>query len=230
MYMEELGCYMTKKNPYKLLVPVGALLAFASLVNATTIGPGGSAGPPAPTLSFPGGSALTSMTVSGSDPADNLAATYTESVYADASNTFCAGCLDFVIQVSDTNTDVVDVVSAGSFAGFMTNVGYSSPGVSYISPASISRTGGTGAVVNFSFAGNDITDGKTSAYLIIQTNALTYGAGTVGILDQGSFQGAGFAPTPEPNMAALLSVFAIGILGIAYRRKKNAAKNTQVQG
>jgi hypothetical protein len=236
--MEELGCYMKKNNLFKRLLPVGALLAFASLANATLVGPGQTvAATPDGALPPPANQVAT---ISGTlvNVATNLDATYTETVYTDG-GVACPACLDFVIKVTNLAAGKDDIVSVtGSNFGnavVTTDVGYIAPTVpppNTDAPMSINRD--SVGDVQFSFANlpggtgkGEIPPGDSSYQLIIRTNALAFETGNVSVQDGSTVTAAGFGVAPEPNMAALLSVFAAGIIGIAYRRKKNAAKNTE---
>jgi len=167
-------------------------------------------------------------------PSDNLSVTYSEWVYQET-----GGTLDFIIQATNNtvaNGDIIDRVTTGSFAGngaVTTDVGFNSsvPGLATISggynPGAADRSGVTGPTVGFDFT-TDVPQGGQTDYLIIKTNATWYIPGTVSFQDGVTASGAGFGVAPEPNMTCLLSVLAIGILGIAYRRKKNVVKNTEV--
>jgi flagellin-like hook-associated protein FlgL len=237
MYMEELGCYMTKKNVFKYLVPVGVLLAFASLANATVIAPGTSS-TPISSVTLPGGGTIVastgSQTASTTVGTDILTVTYTEWVYKES-----GGTLDFIIQAdnSASSTDFIDQVTTSGFAGngsVTTNVGFnpSAPTLTTITggidPGTGSRLPANGNVIGFGFGTTVVNPGQDTDYLIIQTNQTQFVAGTVSFQDGITAAGIGYGVAPEPNMACLLSVFAVGILGIAYRRKKVAAKNTEV--
>jgi len=249
MYMEELGCYMKKNNLFKRLLPVGALLAFASLANAIVVNPGQSVVLPSVPLPVPAGSTLDAntgvQTVSTTVGGTSLTVTYQEWVYTDSGT----GGLDFIIKATNdgsadpggttdpASNTVIDTVTGGNFAGdgtVVTNLGY---GVSAANlpvipvssgPNGASRTA-DGSVVGFDFSvAGPVMGGQSTDYLIIKTNATNWAPGTVSFQDSVSVSGVGYGVAPEPNMTALLSVLAIGLVGLAYRRKKNAAKNTEV--
>ena len=118
---------MKKRNWIKYLVPVGALLAFGSLANATIIGPGGSTSPAVITLGA--GSTLNgALTIGPTDlTASTLQVTYTEWVFTDG----VTGDLDFVIQANVDNTssalETMEHITTGNFTGTgstTTDVGY----------------------------------------------------------------------------------------------------------
>jgi hypothetical protein len=227
---------MKKTNILKLM-PVGALLVFASMANATLIAPN-TASTPISSVTLPGGGTIVASTLnqvaSTTVGTDVLTVTYSEWVYKES-----GGTLDFIIQAdnSATSSDFIDAVTTSGFAGngsVTTNVGFnaSAPLLTTISggidPSTGSRLPANGNVVGFGFGSTVVNAGQDTDYLIIQTNQTQFVPGTVSFHDGITAAGAGYGVAPEPNMACLLSVFAIGILGIAYRRKKIAAKNTEV--
>ena len=163
--------------------------------------------------------------------------TYTEWVYKETAG----GTLDFIIEAKSNSdsTDILERITTGSLAGngtVTTDVGFSNA-VPFIggtitgnSPYTADRSS-NGSVVAFNFntgtPDHTINAGVNSLYLIIKTNATQFVTGNVGFQNSVTASGPGFGVAPEPNMAALLSVLAVGILGIAYRRKKNVGKNTE---
>jgi hypothetical protein len=226
---------MTKNNLLKIFMPVGILLAFSSMASATVVPPN-TAGTPISTVTVPGGGAFVASTLGNTITttvgSDTLTVTYSEWVYQEA-----GGTLDFIIQGTNTGAagqDIIDRVTTGSFAGgsTTTDVGFNSSVpilaaiVGGVNPVNGSRSL-SGATVGFDFAANEIPVGGKTDYLIIKTNATQWVPGSVSFQDGVTASGPGFGVAPEPNMACLLSVFAISIVGIAYRRKKNVAKNTE---
>ena len=89
-----------------------------------------------------------------------------------------------------------------------------------------------GNVVAFNFntgtPDHTINPGGNTLYLIIKTNATQFVPGNVSFQNAVTASGAGYGVAPEPNMTCLLSVLGVGILGIAYRRKKNVVKTNEV--
>jgi len=245
---------MNTKNLLKNLLPVGALLAFTTLANATAV-PAGSSGVALGMDTVPSGSAVlasTGGTLSTTNGLGNiLTITYTEWVYQDSGS----GDLDFVIQATDDSSatgpctlngspsatcaasnDIIDNITTSSFTGnggVTTDLGYNTSvngGASLsgtpVQPATGSNIAG---IVGFAFNGTPVLPGQQTDYLIIKTNATAFVPGTVSFIDTLVASGAGYGVAPEPNMTALLSLFALGIIGVAYRRKKNVVKNTEVQ-
>ena len=117
-------------------------------------------------------------------------------VYSDPSNTFGAGDLDFMYQVTNepTSTDSVGRVTATDFAGFMTDVGYTAAGASLpgglfvngsVAPGLVDRN--TASTVGFGFAVPPlfalVPPGEASTVLIIQTDATRFTIGQASVID-----------------------------------------------
>ena len=157
------------------------VLAFAlavPLAQASLLNPGQTA--PPDVLTAPTGSPL--ATISGTISPGTFTTTYTEWVFADSNNTFCAGCLDFVYQFTDNGPGINERYTGYSFAGFMVDVGYD-PATGTMVPSTVDRST-NGDVVGFNYIGTDeITSGETTPLLIIETNATTYVPGLVSAQD-----------------------------------------------
>ncbi|HEV3333494.1 MAG TPA: hypothetical protein VG096_21065 [Bryobacteraceae bacterium] len=218
---------MKKNNLFKYLVPAGVLLAFASIANATLVAPGATnvAG------------AATTNTWSGPAVADTGAVTVTngtesvtmqEQIFVDTGAGLCAGCLDWVITAADVTGDIGRVTAFGfsSNAAVLTDVGFLAG--SGIAPTTVDRNVSSGSsVIGFNFA-PAIQPGNGTDVLVIKTNVSSFVPGTLSALDGVPVTTNAWGVAPEPNMTCLLSVLALGILGIAYRKNKNVVKNTEV--
>ena len=156
------------------------------------------------------------------DTTATFTATLNAAVYTDPSNTFCAGCLDFVFQISNSanSTDGIGRVTAFDFAGFSVDAGYSTTapgsggGTTFATgtdaPGLFDRV--TSDTVGFQFASSPtaaIAPGQTSYILLIETNATHYTTGIVSAEDGGTATFAAFEPTaavPEPASALMLGL------------------------
>src|SRR5260370_36012378 len=99
-------------------------------------------------------------------------------------------------------------------------------------PSTFAR-GGAGDGVGFNFippVGPDGGVSDTSFELIIRTNATTFGAGSIGIIDGGGQTLSGFAPTPttavpEPASIVLLGLGAAGMWTYGRKRRHGERLN-----
>jgi hypothetical protein len=201
-----------------------ALLAFASsLGQANTLNPGDTKVPDPLVV---GGTATLVGTVSGT-LVGSFTAPYTENVYSDPLNTFCAGCLDFVIAISNAGPatdDSIRRVALASFAGFSVDAGDNTKGApglgvpGAIAPVSVDRSSVAGGVVGFNYADGAFLPGDGSVLLQIDTNATTFSPGTIGAIDAVTANGAGLAPAPEPAYTGLMLFGLFGAGLFAARR------------
>jgi hypothetical protein len=191
------------------LVCVLAIAMLTPLAHASILSVGGTA-PPTPLT--PSGPVL--ATKSGTITALTFTADYSTWVYADPSNTWCSGCLDFVYQFKNHGPAPNERYSMSSFAGFNIDAGTNPFGTH--DPNTVSRSSLlNGDVLSFNFDqfGNDIAVGETTVQLVIETNARNYTIGILSAQDGSAASAYGFQPTavPEPSSLALigggLSVF-----------------------
>jgi hypothetical protein len=81
---------------------------------------------------------------------------------------------------------------------------------------------GSSDVVGFSFSApviNPVTPGDSSTVLIIKTNASNWGNGSASVIDGGVVTLEAFEPTgshtvPEPNLATLLCIGLVALVGM----------------
>jgi hypothetical protein len=206
-------------NLRKHLVPLGALLAFALMANADIVYPGQDVA--ATTISTGGSLVLTT------GPIDIDGFTYTEWV-------FYSGYLNFVIQASvdSTSASSLENLVLGSFhvgAGVSTDVGYNNSVAGLptltgtIAPHDIDSPGDYDGDISFNFAPASVLGGQSTPYLIVNTDegGTHLIPGEVELTDNlgNTYSGPGYAANPEPNLTYLLSALAVGVCGLAYRRK-----------
>lgn len=193
---------MTKK--LSLFLALGlAVAASSAFANPVPIG---SNGVTPDTFGSISGTVLATQTYSAT--VGDLSASYTEWVLSDPALSLCAGCLDFVIEVTNNDAvggDDIEHVNLGPFSTYTTDAGYATslngtPGGS-VNPTGVSRV-----VANTVSFAELLGPTQTSSYLVVETNSPTYQAGLldVSIQDTSSINGPGFAPGPEPMSVALL--------------------------
>ena len=109
-------------------------LALNGAAEASVITPGPGASPPDVfgfTCPGAGCPTLLASTTSGwTNTTSTMSGTYEAAVYSDPTNTFGAGDLDFVYQVSNNagSTDSIARLTATNFSGWDTDVGYATNG------------------------------------------------------------------------------------------------------
>ena len=213
-----------------LLLSLSAIIiAFSEAAHGTLLVPGPGAFAPD---SFPGcvGCTLLASTNSGTITTVTLTLDLTSAVYADPANVFGAGDLDFVYQVSNStsSTDAVGRVTAISFTGFGTDVGFTAAGASLpgglfvngsVAPELVDRV--SPGTVGFSF--NFFPPGETSTVLVIQTNASVFAPGKTNIIDGSvasvdTLEPTGRAVTPEPSSVVLFGTGLLTAAGALRRR------------
>lgn len=180
-------------------------------------------------------SADTVATASGPLGALTFTGTWMETVFQDTASPFSTscgtGCLSFLIQVTDTGGNAIEHVTTGDgtspttthgFQYFSTNVGYEGSGSL---PLTVDES--VDGVISFDFPGEDaIANGSSSAYLLIQTSAISITPGLVSAIDSSTSTVNGYIPavamavTPEPSSLLLLSTALAATAGYVKRRKR----------
>jgi hypothetical protein len=136
------------------------------------------------------------------------------------------GFLDFLTEVNVTGGELEHVTVANfSGAGFgsvsypdvgydtiacLTGIGCAAPGPNVIAPTTVNTL--NNVAISFNFAAG-VMPGQESELLVVKTDARTFGAGTIGLIDGGGATLGGYAPSPEPSQVGLLlgGLFAAGL-------------------
>jgi hypothetical protein len=211
----------------RLILPLLAVVPMGT-VQATVLPPGTSGLPDL--FAPPAGSILLASTgvVHWTNSVGTMSGTFTSEVFKDPNNTFAAGDLDFLYQVSNSaqSTDSIARTTAINFTGFFTDVGFTASGSTLggpfvdgtVAPELVDRVSAN--VIGFTFNApflNVIGPGQTSNVLIVETNATMFAPGNFNLIDGGVTTLGAFSPSgpgsnsvPEPT-----SVFFIGCAMLA---------------
>jgi hypothetical protein len=234
------GFRMTNRYLLTFAMTVVGLVVSASLGQASIIGPGGS-GPPdllgvcnggvgpatATGAACLGASATLETSVSGTVSTASFTLPYTEYVFSDPGNVFCAGCLDFLVKISNNagSANAVRRVTITPFNASQTDVGINivtgAPGVPVVvgvTPGTVDRDN-TGGVIGFNYVGGVFAPGTASVLLEVQTDATQWVPGTLGAIDGVPGSGPGLGAAPEPNLVGLLFGGSLALIGLARRFK-----------
>ncbi|HEY1781310.1 MAG TPA: hypothetical protein VGG79_12935 [Roseiarcus sp.] len=197
-----------------------AMVAAAPGAHAIVLSPGASGSPDL--LSLGVGSTLVADTGSVSFSNSAFSGAIDEWVYQDTANTFGSGDLTWVIQVANTSSsnDAIGRVTAGNFAGFMTDVGDNGGADA---PDLVDRDT-PGHTIGFSWAETGgLLVGDTSALLFINTNATRFVPGTLAVIDSQTSDLSGFQPSAVPESATwammLIGFAGLGVAGYRGSRK-----------
>lgn len=173
------------------------------------------------------------MTATGS-----FTVTYTESVFADPTNEYCNGCLDWVLQMTNSGTsiDPIQRLNISHFAGFIVDIGVNTNGATGFpvagtgAPNSVERDL-SGKIVTWDFTGrNELMAGTKTVRLEAETNATNFEPGLISFQDGGATQASGFEPAapkvaiPEapwvPGFGVLAGTVA-AVFALARRGRRN---------
>jgi hypothetical protein len=215
-----------------------SVLFSVALAHATILSPTGSppvaASPFGTSVAGPflANTGLQDFTAKNSLGQTTITGEYQAMVYSDASNVFCAGCLDFFVFVesNSTSTDAIERITLASFGAFKTDVGYSvgaDSKPSGIDPNTVDRSS-NGNVIGFNFTTlPGVAAGDETEVLEIQTNATAFMAGTLQIIDSSVASVAAFEPctgvVPEASSISLTLLGGL-LLGVGFigRRRRTA--------
>jgi len=206
---------------------IAGILFAATGLRASPLAPCGTLFPaPSEFGPSPGATLLASTNVSFNSVSFTNGLLFSQVFANDTSNPL--GGLTFTYQVSiGTNSPQgVSDLSVGdpflNFQGFLTDGSYTNIAPGQVAPDFIKRTG-DGEVIhfNFSFFSPELNPGQTSSLLVIQTDATAFGVTHATVADGvGSVNISTWAPVPEPGIAALGLIGALGFLVSRRRQTK----------
>jgi len=147
------------------------------------------------------------------------------------------GGLSFVYRVTNAqiSTDAIHRLAVNGYSGVQLQAGYLNSGVSPtgaaigalgVVPTLVDRGLAPGANAGFSFlqgtvsgiSFNSIDPGLSSSYLVLYTNATTFGPSIASVIDGSVASAATFAPVPEPETYAMM-LAGLGLMGFVARRR-----------
>jgi len=136
----------------------------------------------------------------------------------DANNPF-AGGLTFVYQIniSAASTTFADsFADSADWAGFLTDVGSKKTGVQ-INPASANRDSD---ILTWVFSPTHVTAGKSSALLIVETNAKKYQNDAFNVHDGGTSSADAYVPLAVPDGGLTVALLGGALIGLGAIRRK----------
>ena len=171
-------------------------------------------------------------------------ANYTEEVYRDPNNVFCANCLTWLVQLTDNTVpqndtvDPIERITIGNFSGWRTDqgtdsnappAGSSESNSGTANPDGVSRDS-SGTVLAWTFnTTNEILPGASTKVLDVMTNSTQVCPGQISAQDQSAASAAGLAPcastvTPEVPATLLIVVVGGGAVGayLYFRRRRRS--------
>ncbi len=196
---------------------VAACGAVASLsAHANVLVPGETAAPDILPRMPPTGGIVTSTSGTFTSDLGDFSGSYSEFLLR--GNSYGANDLTWYIEVTNDNVpgnSDIELVTASSFKGFATDVGYCEIGScaneGTILPTSVHRNS-NGSAINFTI---DIpANGSETDWLMIETNASVWKLGHLSIQNDGNVTVGAFAPNvPEPSTWAMM---LLGFAGLGY--------------
>jgi hypothetical protein len=239
---------LMRNRDWMWVLLIGTALATTPAVSGNEILPGASGAPDVLTLGYssspPNNLPRTVLAnKSGNWGTTTFGGSFYEQVEADPANVFCAGCLDFLFQVSNNSSlpeNLIRVTESG-FAGYHTEVGYDSLSLGSLvlcgiddggfcnngdpntEPVTVDRSA-DGNVVGFNLPA--VLPAESTVDLVIETDALSFidpqggfigsngGIGSALIFGPSGPSGIHSSTVPEPS--SMLSV--LGVVCVALRK------------
>jgi len=147
------------------------------------------------------------------------------------------GGLSFVYRVTNsvTSNDAIHRLAVNGYSGVQLETAYLQDGSATptggivaggLTPTLVDRGIAPGDNAGFSFLSGTISGltfdslnpGEVSRYLVMYTNATTYGNSIASVIDGSIANAATFAPVPEPETYALM-LAGLGLMGFVGRRR-----------
>ena len=158
---------------------------------------------------------------------DTFSGTLTSSVVAgDTSNPYGGLTFTYLLSNDLASSDAIGRITINSFAGFLTDVSFQSPGAG-VQPT-LSDRSNSGNTIGFTFVGpplsglGELQPGQSATLLVVQTNATHFASTTAQLIDGSVTTVASFGPTamiPEPSTLVLTGFGLAAFCVAAYRRR-----------
>lgn len=209
----------------KYVIWFGAFMMLAASGNslkATPLPPGGDV---VPATSAPGFTPIVSLPQAFSFAGNT--GFVTEEAGTSPGNPFGASDAAFLYQVSVTTGQIQNLTNI-SFKGYMVDVaqgplGMPGPFGPGSTPSSDANRAVDGSTVSWNFS-SPVVAGMASTILMVSTDAPSFDASTLGLIDVAGNKATlnGFQPTPEPASFVLFAGSFLGMGGLAAWRRRLA--------
>ena len=203
-----------------------AICCFGSSATASiyTVSPG--TGITASPSAFPAGGTVVGN-LSFSFTSSTIDGTVTSTVISgDTLNPYGGLTFEYLLMLSGNSTDSSSEMTAGSYAGFLTDISYNPTvpsGGGGIAPSNFSRSSigvNNGDTLRFLWFNNNISPGQTGDMIVVQTDAHNFHGAVGGVIDSQTANVNILAPAlgsiPEPAVGGLVAM-GLGLLFV-FRR------------
>ena len=202
-----------------------AICCFGSSATASiyTVSPG--TGITASPSAFPAGGTVVGN-LSFSFTSSTIDGTVTSTVISgDTLNPYGGLTFEYLLTLSGNSTDSASEMTAGSYAGFLTDVSYNPTvpsGGGGIAPSNFSRSGSVnnGDTLRFLWFNNNISPDQTGDLIVVQTSAQNFHGAVGGVIDSQTANVNILAPAlgsiPEPAVGGLVAM-GLGLLFVLRR-------------